>query len=342
MNVVAAPGLAAVGEQLPSLLIAIPCLNEAATIGSVVASIPRQIAGVGRVDILVVDDGSSDQTGDIARRNGASVLRHPRNRGLGIAFQSAVSYAVQHGYQLMLNIDGDGQFSVDDIPRLVDPILSGQADMVTASRFKERNRVPDMPKAKLVGNYMMSYLISRLVGNKYYDVSCGFRCYSREALLRINLHGRFTYTQETFLDLSAKDIRIEEIPVDVRYFENRKSRVARKLVSYATNTALIVFRSYRDYFPLKFFCFMAMIFAVPATLAALFFFYHFVMTGRFSGYLYVGFTSAFLYAISAMFVVLGIVADMLDRIRANQDRILYLLKKGTMQSDALLPPEQQG
>ena len=335
------PRTASVGEQLPSLLIAIPCLNEAATIGAVVASVPRHIAGVGRVDVLVVDDGSSDHTGEIARRTGALVLRHSRNRGLGIAFQSAVSYAIQRGYEVMLNIDGDGQFSADDIPGLVAPILNGQADMVTASRFKDQSRIPDMPKAKLLGNYMMSYLVSKLVGVKYHDVSCGFRCYSREALLRINLHGRFTYTQETFLDLSAKDIRIEEVPVDVRYFSDRKSRVARRLVPYAVNTALIIFRSYRDYFPLRFFCSMALLFAVPATLAALFFFFHFVVTGRFSGYLYVGFTAAFLYAISAMFLVLAIVTDMLDRIRANQDRILYLLKKDSMQTDALLPPERE-
>jgi glycosyltransferase involved in cell wall biosynthesis len=341
MSTMTAPRAANVEEQLPSLLVAIPCLNEAVTIGSVVASVPRRIAGVGRVDVLVVDDGSSDQTCEIAQRSGALVLRHPRNRGLGIAFQSAVSYAIQHGYQIMLNIDGDGQFSAADIPALVAPILGGQADMVTASRFKDPSRVPDMPRAKLIGNHMMSYLVSKLVGVRYHDVSCGFRCYSREALLRINLHGRFTYTQETFLDLSAKDVRIEEIPVDVRYFADRKSRVARKLVPYALHTALIIFRSYRDYFPLRFFCFMALLFAVPATLAAAFFFFHFAVTGRFSGYLYVGFTAAFLYAVSAMFLVLAIVTDMLDRIRANQDRILYLLKRDSMRTDTLLPPERQ-
>lgn len=329
-------------KPLPILLVAIPCFNEAATIGTVVAGIPRLVPGVGRVDVLVVDDGSTDGTAEIARANGALVLRHLHNRGLGTAFQSAVSYAVQRGYDLMLNIDGDGQFTSADIPRVLAPVLNDEADMATASRFMDKDRIPEMPQAKLVGNHMMAFLISKLVNHRYHDVSCGFRCYSREALLRINLHGRFTYTQETFLDLSAKDIRIEEVPVSVRYFTTRKSRVASSLLRYAANTALIIFRSYRDYFPLKFFSFIALAFAVPATVLAAIFFIHFLVTGYFTGYLFLGFTAAFLFAIAAMFLVVAIVTDMLDRIRANQDRILYLLKKGNGRADLLRPEPRKG
>ena len=229
-----ATAVSATQDEVPAaktLLVAIPCLNEAQTIGNVIANLPRQIPGIARVDIIVVDDGSTDGTADLARKAGAYVLRHPHNRGLSIAFQSAVSYAVQHGYDLMMNVDGDGQFSTADAPKLVEPVLRGKADMVTASRFKDASRIPDMPRTKLVGNRMMSYLISRLIGRIYRDVSCGFRCYSREALLNINLHGRFTYTQETFLDLSQKDIRIEEISVDVQYFPER--RVARRVQAHA-------------------------------------------------------------------------------------------------------------
>jgi hypothetical protein len=187
--------------------------------------------------------------------------------------------------------------------------------------------MPDMPKVKLIGNKMMSYLISKLVGHHYDDVSCGFRCYSREALLWLNLHGAFTYTQESFLDLSAKDLRIVEVPVTVRYFAHRKSRVAGELIRYLLQTLLIIFRAYRDYHPLKFFSSIALGFAVPAAIMSGIFLLHFLVTGKFSGYLFLGFTSAFLFFIAASFLVLGIVADMLDRIRANQDRMLYLLKK---------------
>src|SRR5262245_41134559 len=115
------------------MLVAIPCLNEGDTIASVVRGIPRQIAGVARVDVLVVDDGSSDGTGDAARAGGAIVVRHPRNRGLGQAFQTAVTFAIERGYDLMVNIDGDGQFNAADIPLLIAKVLSGEADMTTAS-----------------------------------------------------------------------------------------------------------------------------------------------------------------------------------------------------------------
>jgi glycosyltransferase involved in cell wall biosynthesis len=309
------------------LLVAIPCLNEAATIETVIARVPRSIPGIGRVDVLVVDDGSTDGTGTLAAAAGAIVLDHRRNRGVGAAFQSAVEFAVEHGYPIMVNIDGDGQFSPEDIPKLVTPILDGAADMVTASRFKDPQLVPDMPRVKLVGNRMMSWLISRLVRARYADVSCGFRCYSREAMLRLNLYGAFTYTQETFLDFAAKNLRIVEVPIRVLYFQDRESRVASSIRRYATSTGKIIFRSYRDYFPLRFFMGIALACALPGAILGGIFWGHFLLTGRFSGYLFAGLSSAFLILLSVVFLVVGVVTDMLDRIRMNQERILYLLKR---------------
>jgi glycosyltransferase involved in cell wall biosynthesis len=309
------------------LLVAIPCLNEAAAIGQVVKDVPHTIPGVDCIDVLVVDDGSSDNTSSEAQSAGAKVLRHPRNRGVGSAFQSAVNYAVEHGYDLMVNIDGDGQFNPQDIPKLVAPVIALEADMVTASRFVDSSFTPEMPKVKLIGNHMMSYLISGLVRQKFADVSCGFRCYSRESLLKLNLHGAFTYTQETFLDFAAQRMEIKEVPIKVVYFAERKSRVAGSIVKYAINTTKIIFRGYRDYFPLRFFWGIAAIFSIPATLLAIVFFLHYLFTKTFSGFLFAGFGSAFMFMMATVFFVLGIVADMLDRIRTNQERILYLLKK---------------
>lgn len=310
------------------LLLAIPCLNEEDTICDVVSSVPSFIAGVTQVDIVVVDDGSTDSTIKNAEKAGAKVIAHSRNLGVGKAFQTAVSYAVENQYDLMVNIDGDKQFSPEDIPKLVGPVISKQADMATASRFINAEITPgNMPKVKLLGNKLMSYLISKLVRKKYHDVSCGFRCYSREALLQMNLHGAFTYTQETFLDFAVKRLSIIEIPVEVQYFEGRKSRVAGSIVKYTINTLKIIFRGYRDYFPLRFFCGISLVFAVPAIALAAIFFARYFIYGTFSGYLFAGFSSAFLSVLSIVFLVLGIVTDMLDRIRSNQERILYFLKK---------------
>lgn len=309
------------------LLVAIPCLNEAATIRSLVDDIPRIVPGIVQVDVLVVDDGSVDATVSEAHEGGAMVISHGFNRGVGAAFQSAVAFAVESHYDVMVNIDGDRQFNPMDIPKLVDPVLASQADMVTASRFINPDFTPQMPTVKLVGNHMMSFLISRLVRRRFKDVSCGFRCYSREALLNLNLHGAFTYTQETFLDFCAKNIRIIEVPIHVIYFPGRKSRVAGSILKYATSTAKIIFRGYRDYYPLRFFWSIAAAFLFPAVLLAAIFFEHYLTSGQFTGYLFAGFSSAFLAIMSLVFFVLGIVTEMLDRLRSNQDRILYLLKK---------------
>jgi glycosyltransferase involved in cell wall biosynthesis len=311
------------------LLVVIPCLNEAATIGDVVSRIPRSIPGITEVDVLVVDDGSIDGTASIAADAGAAVLSHGANRGVGVAFQNALEYAVQYGYAMLVNIDGDGQFNPEDIPKLVEPLLLGTADMATASRFKDAAMTPEMPRVKLVGNHMMSWLISRLVHVRYYDVSCGFRCYSRDAMLRLNLHGAFTYTQETFLDFAVKSLRIQEVPIQVRYFRDRKSRVAGSILKYASNTAKIIFRSYRDYYPLRFFFSLALVIAIPALIFGGIFLGHFLLTGKFTGYLYAGFSSAFLILLSLVFIILGIVTDMLDRIRVNQERVLYMLKRNS-------------
>jgi glycosyltransferase involved in cell wall biosynthesis len=308
------------------ILVVIPCLNEEAMIGTVVSRTLKLRAEFPKLDVLVVDDGSRDATAETARRHGAIVLSHSINRGVGSAFHSGVTFAIEGRYDMMVNIDGDGQFDPEDIPKLLAPVVEGRADMATASRFKDPALIPVMPPVKRVGNAMMSFLISRLVGQRFFDVSCGFRCYSREALLRLNLHGSFTYTQESFLDLCSKKMRIVEVPVAVKYFPDRVSRVARNLWRYAGSSGSIIFRAYRDYYPLRFFLYITLVFLIPGLLFAAGFAAHFVATGRFSDYLFAGFIAGFLLTLAFLFLVIGVVADMLDRIRGNQERILYLLK----------------
>jgi hypothetical protein len=184
-----------------------------------------------------------------------------------------------------------------------------------------------MPWRRRWGNRIMSALISRLAGQPFRDVSCGFRAYSRGAILRLNLHGRFTYTQETFLDLTHKGLRVREVPTAVRYFVGRQSRVAGNLARYALETLLIIFRAYRDYHPLRFFWTLAALAAIPGGSLATLFLVHYLVTGHFSGQLWAGFLAGFFLVVALAFFVLGAVADMLDRQRQNQERILYLLKR---------------
>jgi glycosyltransferase involved in cell wall biosynthesis len=310
------------------LLVMMPALNEEATISAVLGRVPRQIPGVDRVEMLVIDDGSTDRTAELARAAGASVISHGHNLGVGAALQSGLNEAVRRGVDILVNIDSDGQFAPEDIPKLAAPVLEGQADFVTASRFKDPALVPEMPAVKRLGNWGMSLIISQLCGRRYHDVSCGFRAYSRETLLHLVLLGRFTYTQESFLVLSQKGLRIHEMPVKVRGVrEFGESRVASNLWRYATRTLSIIFSFIRDYSPEVLFNNVALAFLALSAGLGGFFLWHRWSAGQFSPHIWAGFTSAFLFGLAATSFGLGQVALMIARLRSVQERQLYLLRR---------------
>lgn len=311
-------------QSLQRLLVALPALDEEQTVADVVAGIPRSLAGVAEVEIVVVDDGSSDATAERAAAAGAHVIRHPTPRGVGAAFHSALAYGVDRGADLIVTIDADGQFDPADIPRLVRPVLEGSADFATASRFVDASLVPEMPRIKHWGNRMMSRLISRLAGQTFYDVSCGMRCYSRRAALQLHLVGRFTYTQEVVLNLAFKGLRIVEVPVRVRgEREFGESRVAGNLWRYGLRSAQIIFRAYRDYHPLRFFGSIAATLLLPALLLAGFLGWHYLATGGFTPHKWAGFTSLGLVIVALLILQVGVIGDMLSRHRIYLEELLY-------------------
>lgn len=306
------------------LIVAIPALNEEQTIGQVIQGIPDCIPGVSSIEILVIDDGSKDHTAERAAEAGAHVIRHPFTGGVGAAFHTALIYSIEYSADLLVSIDADGQFNPADIPRLVAPIVAGVGDFTTASRFKDPRLTPQMPKLKLWGNRQMSRLVSRLTGQTFFDVSCGMRCYSRRALLQLCVLAPFTYTQEVFLNLAFKRLRIVEVPIRVRgEREFGKSRVAGNLWRYGLQTATIVFRSYRDYHPLRFFGGIAAILVLFAVGLATFLLLHYVRTGSFSPHKWAGFGAVTFSALALLMGHLGMVGDMLNRQRIYLEELLY-------------------
>jgi len=310
--------------RLAHLIVTVPALDEERTVGSVIQGVPRNIPGVGLVEVVVVDDGSRDATAERAAEAGAFVIRHPAPRGVGAAFQSALAHGIDRGADLILSIDADGQFDPADIPKLVAPVLADEADLATGSRFADPALVPEMPRAKLWGNRMMSGLISRLAGQTFYDVSCGMRCYGRRAALQLHLVGRFTYTQEVVLNLAFKGLRIVEVPIRVRgEREFGGSRVAGNLWRYAWHTVRIIFRSYRDYHPLRFFGGISLALLLPAALLVSFLGFHYLVTGAFSPHKWAGFTALGLAVIALLILHVGVIGDMLSRHRIYLEEILY-------------------
>jgi glycosyltransferase involved in cell wall biosynthesis len=312
------------------LLVSLPALNEEATVASVIRGVPRQLPGVGSIEVVVVDDGSSDRTSERAIEAGARVIRHPSPRGVGAAFHSALAYGIDSGADLIVSIDADGQFDAADIPALIAPVVEGRADCATASRFKDPALVPEMPWVKRWGNRMMSRLISRLAGERFYDVSCGMRCYGRRAALQLHLLARFTYTQEVLLNLAFKQLRIVEVPLRVRgEREHGESRVAASLWGYGLRTAQIIFRSYRDYRPMRFFGGIALGLLLPAFGLGAFLLVHYARTGGFSPHKWAGFAAIALAALAVLMLQTGIIGDMLNRHRVYLEELLFRQRSET-------------
>ena len=254
------------------LVVTIPALNEENTIAQVVAGVPRKIAGVDEVEVIVVNDGSTDRTAKRAAEAGALVVTLHNRPGLGKVFGTGFERAMRRGADIIVNIDGDGQFDPGDIGKLVAPILEGEADFVTCSRFADPALHPTMPRVKFWGNRVVTGIINWVCGGtEFTDVSCGFRAFNREAAYRLTLFGRFTYTQETFIDLFSKGLRMAEVPLKVRGVrEHGKSRVASSILKYATNSLPIILRAMRDIQPLKFFGGIAMLLVIPGTAIGMF------------------------------------------------------------------------
>ncbi len=307
----------------------IPAYNEAENIGAVLQAVPEYID-----HILVIDDGSNDNTSEVARKNGARVFSHKTNKGVGATFKTGVNIMLKTDVDIMVNMDADGQFKPEDISRLLEPVLQEKADFVTASRFIDREYVPVMPRLKKWGNYRMSKLISLLTGQKFYDVSCGFRAYTREVLYRMNLFGSFTYTQETFIDLAFKNIDIMEVPVAVLgKREKGKSRVASNLFRYAYQTSKIILKTFRDYRPYRLFGFIAMLFFIIGLLLLGIMFYQKITTGTFTPYKWLGFAGGSAIFIALASMLLGFILDMFARMRHNQEEILFHLKNRNEQDN---------
>lgn len=317
--------------DLLKLIVIIPAYNEEASICDLLARMPDLKAKGIQLVPVVIDDGSSDQTADNARLGGAVVLRHPANEGLGKTFQDGLAYSFENDADIMVNIDADLQYDPADIEKLIQPILELQADFVTADRFTEHNRRkirPDnMPAGKFWGNHIMTWLVNALARTNLGDVSSGFRAYNREAILNLNLTGKYTYTHETILDLAFKRLRLISVPINVTYYPERKSKIAHNLLLYTNQTLRIILKAFRDYRPFYFFGLLAFFPFIIGSAMSIFMLLHYLLTGEFTPYKFIGFIGVYLFSLGLVFLIIGFLADILVGIRLTAEKQLYLQKK---------------
>ena len=307
------------------------CHNEAETIEELFKRMPKKIEGISEIVKLLIDDGSSDDTVKIAKKLGVVVVQNHAQKRLAYSFQVAVDKALELGADVFVNIDGDLQFMPEEIPNLVKPIVEGKADFAAADRFTDpktgKNIKPmDMPVSKYLGNLVGTAIVSRMAGQKFNDVTCGFRAFNRKALLSININSKYTYTQETFQVLAARKMNIVQVPITVKYYPGRKSRVVTSIIGYIWGSAFNILKTFRDYAPMTFFGLGGLIFFIISALLLGFTGIHWLRTGTFTPYKFVGFTGIYFISVALITWLFGLLADMFDRLINNQDKILYYLK----------------
>ncbi|MBI4948365.1 glycosyltransferase family 2 protein [Candidatus Berkelbacteria bacterium] len=319
------------------LLIFSICKNEETTIAELIKRIPKKIDGIKELKVVIIDDGSTDKTVEIAKKAGATVFYDGVQKRLASRFRQALEIAIKEKADIMVNIDGDLQFNPEDIPNFVAPIVKNEADFVAADRFTgidgKKRKPNNMPSVKYYGNMIGAFIVSSLTGQKFNDVTCGFRAYNREAIVKLNINGDFTYTQESFQVLALKKVRIKTIPTYVKYFKDRKSRVVSSIPKFIWSSALNIIRSYRDFAPLRFFGLLGLLPFILGFASSMFVLIHWLNTGSFSPYKFLGFVGVYLLSIGLLIWFLGLVADMLSRMLNNQEKIIELIKKSDINSD---------
>ena len=309
------------------LVINIPAYNEEAKIAETIGRIPKKFSGISEVFIQVIDDGSKDRTIEEAKKGGAdAVYPNGINRGLGITFRNATQRALENGADIMVNIDADGQFDPKDIQKIIDPILSYEADMVSADRFG-KHAAKNIPKIKDYLNRFAAFIIGKFLNTKINDLTCGFRAYSRETLLRLNLPGNFTYTQETIIDALGKNLKIKWVPVVVTYFAERKSRMVKSVWNYVNNSFRIILKAVRDVRPMKFFGIPGFLMISASLILLVIFLSFYFQDFKISPYRnYLTFAIG-LFLIGLQFIIFALIADMIKSNRKLNEEEIYLLKK---------------
>jgi len=236
------------------LIIQIPCYNEEKTLPLTLRDIPRKFRGVDEVEILIVDDGSTDRTVEVAREEGVDhIVRLTNNKGLAEGFMTGIDASLRLGADIIVNTDGDNQYCGEDIQKLIDPIIDGKADMVIGDRnVKEIAHFSFLKKIlQLAG----SWVVRHLSGTDIPDVTSGFRAFSREAAMRLNVISRFTYTLETIIQAGKKNIAITHVPIRTNK-RTRPSRLFSSIPSYIRRSISTITRIWMLYEPMKIFMYI--------------------------------------------------------------------------------------
>lgn len=309
------------------LIIQIPCYNEEATLPLALADLPRALPGIDVIEVLIVDDGSTDQTVEVARALGVRhIVRHKRNRGLAAAFQSGLEAALAAGADVIVNTDGDNQYYGPDIARLVEPILAGEADIVVGDRGVAA--LEHFSPFKRALQRLGSWVVARAAGIPIPDATSGFRAFGREAALRLTVLGEYTYTLETLIQAGVRGMRVSFVPIRTNA-QTRESRLIRNIPSFLALSVVTILRFYTMYRPLRVFMTTGGVFIAGALILGLRFLYFYTI-GRGAGHVQSLILAAILAIVGFQVGLIGLVADAVSMNRKMLEDMLFRSRRADL------------
>jgi glycosyltransferase involved in cell wall biosynthesis len=307
------------------LIIQIPCFDEELTLPSTLADLPREIEGVDQVEWLVIDDGSSDRTVEVAREHGVDhVVRLTNNRGLAAAFQAGLDASLKLGADIIVNTDADNQYFGGDIPKLVAPILAGEADMVIGDR--ETDQIEHFSPLKKRLQRLGSAVVRRASGTNVPDTTSGFRSYNREAALQMQVVSKFTYTLESIIQAGKMLVAVDHVPIRTNP-KTRESRLFPSTAAYVRRNSVSIFRIYALYEPLRVFLAAAAFFALIGAVIWARFLYFFLFSDEPGQHIQSLILGSTLFIVAVQLAALGVVGDILAGSRLLQQRMLERVRR---------------
>lgn len=315
------------------LIIQIPCYNEEKTLPLTVADLPTSLPGVDAIEFLIIDDGSSDRTVEVAQELGIHhIVRHRHNRGLAAAFQTGIEAALAAGADIIVNTDGDNQYAGADVGKLVAPILAGQADIVVGDRGVATH--VEFSALKRFLQRFGSWVVEQAAGVPIPDATSGFRAFSREAALRLNVLSEYTYTLETLIQAGQRGMKVTFVPIRTN-LQTRKSRLIRSIPSFLVLSTITVVRFYTMYRPLRVFMSLGAGLLTAGLLLGIRFLVFYIQ-GNGAGHVQSLILAAIAAIIGFQIGLIGLVADLISMNRRILEDSLYRLR----QQGARRPPER--
>jgi glycosyltransferase involved in cell wall biosynthesis len=313
------------------LIVQIPCLNEAQTLPATLRDIPRAIPGIDAVEILVVDDGSRDGTSEVARRHGVDhIVRFPQRKGLASAFAAGIDACLKLGADIIVNTDGDNQYAGADIPKLIGPLLRGEADVVIGDR--EVQDLAHMSAMRKRLQWLGSWVVRQVSDTKVPDTTSGFRAYTREAALRMTIVSEFTYTLESIIQAGKRRMAIAHVPIRSNP-RMRSSRLFSSVWTYIKASAATIIRIYAMYEPLKVFGIIGLTVFVGGLAVSLRFVY-FYLVGEGLGHVQSLIFAAVLLIVGFQIALIGLVADVISGNRKLLEDLLYRVRRMELRQGA--------